>query len=450
MKSLYLIAFFSLLSFSSSAQVIDKVVGIVGDKIVLKSDVEVQYQQYAAQTKTSLPSDFRCQLLDQLLVQNLMLGQAELDSVTVSEDDVDAELDKRIRYFINQVGSQEKLEEFYKKSVVEIKEEFRDDVRDQLVAQKMQSQITKNVKVTPGEVQEFFNSIPADSLPYYNAEVEVGQIVLYAKPSQKAKDEARDQLEKIRQEILDGDDFKLKAILYSDDPGSAKQGGELPEFTRNDPFAPEFIREAFRLEPGEISEPFETEFGFHILQVMDRKGERVKVRHILIQPDIKAADLDRTEEKVDSIRNLLIHEKITFGQAVGRFSEDDNTKQYAGFLTNPSTGESLMEIDQLGAMDRQIPFVIDTMNAGEYSSPQYYQDQRKNQGYRILYLKRVTKPHKANLDEDYARIQTAALSQKKQRVVREWVNERIKKTFIRIDDSYANCENLKPWRTANP
>jgi peptidyl-prolyl cis-trans isomerase SurA len=314
----------------------------------------------------------------------------------------------------------------------------------------MQSQITKNVKVTPGEVQEFFTSVPADSLPYYNAEVEVGQIVLYAKPSEKAKQEAMDDLKKIRQEIIDGDDFKLKAILYSDDPGSAKQGGELPEFTRDDPFAPEFIREAFRLEPGQISEPFETEFGFHILQVMDRKGERVKVRHILIQPSIKAADLDRTEEKADSIRKLLMHKKVTFGQAVGRFSEDENTKQYAGFLTHPNTGESLMEIDQLGAMDRQIPFVIDTMEAGDYSSPQYYQDQRKNQGYRILYLKRVTKPHKANLDQDYARIQTAALSQKKQRVIRQWVDERIKKTFIRIDDSYANCENLKPWRTANP
>lgn len=435
-------------SLAAQPRTIDKVVGIVGDKPILYSDIEIQYQQYAQEGE--VPADMRCQLMDQLLSQKLLLAQAEIDSVTTTEEEVDAELEKRIRHFISMVGSQERLEEFYQKSVAEIKEEFRPDVRDQLVAQKMQGQITKDVRVTPSEVKAFFNEIHPDSLPYYDAEVQVGHIVIYAQPSDAQKREALRKIREMREEIVAGSDFKLKAILYSQDPGSASKGGELPEFTRNDPFAPEFIAVSFRLQEGEISQPFETEFGYHIVQLMERKGDRVKVRHILIPPELSNDNMRLAQRKADSIRTLLERNEITFGFAVSKFSEDEATNKYGGFLMNSMTGESFFAIDELGAMDRSIPFVLDTMQAGQYSAPVMYADQRGKRGYRILYLKHATEPHRASLEQDYGRIQAAALNQKKQAATRRWLETRISRTYIWIDPTFTGCEALKPWMAIGP
>ncbi len=449
MRGTLLTFFFTCLTTLMVAQpIVDKVVATVGDKVILKSDIEVQYQQYVAEGQAT--DGLRCQLLDQMLAQKLLLTQAEIDSVVVSEDEVEIELDKRIRHFVNMIGSEQKLEEFYQKSVLEIKEEFREDIHDQLLAQRMQGQITNEVKITPSEVKEFYESIPKDSLPKYNAEVEVGHVVIYAKPSQAQKRAALQELREIRQSILDGSEFKLKAILYSDDPGSASKGGELPEFTRDDPFAPEFIAVSFRLKEGEISQPFETEFGYHIVQLMERKGERVKVRHILIIPEITGNDLKRARAKTDSIYNLIQTNQITFGQAVDRFSEDENTNKYGGMLTNPNTGETYFELDELGAIDQSIPFVIDTMEAGQVSKAVMYTDRRGNRAYRLVYLKSVTEPHVANLDQDYARITGVALSQKKQRTMQEWLADRIKRTYISIDDSFVQCPEVDPWLSASP
>lgn len=430
-------------------ETIDKIVAVVGDKMILKSDIEVQYQQYVAEGEAT--DDLRCQLLDQMLAQKLLLTQAEVDSVVVSEDEVEIELSKRIRHFVNMIGSEQKLEEFYQKSVLEIKEEFREDIRDQLLAQRMQGQITADVKITPSEVKAFYEDIPKDSLPKYNAEVEVGHVVIYAKASKASEREALEELREIRRSIVeDGSDFKLKAILYSDDPGSASKGGELPEFTRDDPFAPEFIAVSFRLKEGEVSQPFETDFGYHIVEMLERKGERVRVRHILIIPEITGNDLKRARAVTDSIYNLININQITFGQAVDRFSEDENTNKYGGMLTNPNTGETYFELDELGAMDPNIPFVIDTMEAGQISEAVMYTDRRGNRAYRLVYLKSVTEPHVANLDQDYARISAVALSQKKNRIMRDWLADRIKRTYISIDDSFAKCPEVKPWLSANP
>lgn len=430
-------------------QTIDKIIATVGDKVVLKSDIEVQYQQYVAEGEAT--EELRCQLLDQLLAQKLLLTQAEVDSVVVGEDEVEIELNKRIRHFVNMIGSEQKLEEFYQKSVLEIKEEFREDIKDQLLAQRMQGQITADVKVTPSEVKDFFEEIPQDSLPRYNAEVEVGHIVIFAKPAKASERAALEELREIRRSIVeDSSDFKLKAILYSDDPGSATKGGELPEFTRDDPFAPEFIAVSFRLQEGEISQPFETDFGYHIVQMLERKGERVRVRHILIIPEITGQDLKRAQRVTDSIYNLLDINQITFGQAVDRFSEDENTNKYGGMLTNPSTGETYFELDELGALDANIPFVIDTMDAGDISKSVMYTDRRGNRAYRLVYLKSVTEPHVANLEQDYMRIASVALNRKKSLVTRNWLADRIKKTYISIDESFADCPEVDPWLRANP
>lgn len=428
---------------------IDKIVAIVGDQVILKSDIEVQYQQYRAEGNAT--EGLRCQLLDQMLAQKLLVAQAEVDSVVVSEQEVETELDKRIRYFINMIGSEEKLEEFYQKSVIEIKEEFREDIKNQLLAQKMQGQITADVTVTPAEVKDFYNSIPEDSLPRYNAEVEVGHLIIYAHPSAKQKRAALEKIREIRQTIVDeGAAFNLKAILYSDDPGSASKGGELPAFTQDDPYDPKFIAVAFRLNEGEVSQPFETDFGYHIIELMERDGNRVKVRHILITPKITPEDMQRARAKADSIHQLIESNQLTFGQAVSRFSEDESTNKYGGMITNPNTGQTYFELDELGAIDQAIPFIIDTMEAGEVSSPVKYTDQRGNQGYRLIYLQSVTAPHIANLQDDYARMTSAALNQKKTKIMRQWLKERIQKTYIKIDESFAQCPEVKPWLSATP
>ncbi len=450
MKYCYLFCLFVGITLSLSAQpvLVDKVVAVVGDNMILKSDIEVQYQQYAAEG--SVPPGLRCQIMDQMLAQKLLIAQAELDSIVVDDGEVEGELDKRIRHFIGMIGSQEKLEEFYEKSVIEIKEEFRPDVRNQLIAQKMQGEITSGISVTPAEVKDFFQRIPEDSLPRYNAEVEVGQVVIYPKPSEESKRMALAEIRNLRTEIVNGADFKLKAILYSDDPGSASKGGELPEFSKDDPFAPEFINVSFRLQDGEISQPFETDFGYHIVQMIKRSGDRVLVRHILIIPEVSNSDVRQAKALSDSILNLLQTDQISFGQAVTRFSEDEGTNKYGGMLTNPNTGESRFELDELGAMDQTIPFVIDTMETGEFSNVHMYADYRGNQAYRILFLKSVTDPHVANLEQDYARIMAAALSRKKAEAMKNWLESRIQRTYISIDPSFAECPELEPWITARP
>lgn len=429
--------------------VIDKIVSVVGDKIILKSDIEVQYLQYLAQGE--LPEEFRCDIMSQMLTQKMLLTQAEIDSISVTEEEIESELDRRIRHFISMVGSQEKLEEYYQKSVLEIKEEFRPDIREQLLATRMQNQITGNITITPAEIKKFFNSIPADSLPYFNAEVEVGQLVIYPKPNITQKQAALDKITKIRNEVLEGADFTTKAILWSDDPGSASKGGELPEFTRTDPYVPEFIGAAFKLKNDEISEPFETEFGYHIIQMIERKGDRVKVRHILIAPKLIQEDVDLVKHTMDSLRQLLISEKLSFRDAVSKFSEDEYTKNYNGMIPNAQAGgETFFDLSQLGAYDRDIPFVIDTMNPGQYSKPVYFVDDQQKQGYRIIYLKSETKPHKANLKEDYVRITAAATEQKKQELMKKWMQEKIRITYIKIDKSYDNCSSLAKWQGSNP
>lgn len=438
-----------LFSLSSGAQVIDKIVAVVGDKIVLKSDIEVQFMQY--ETQGELPPDFRCDIMNQMLVQKMLLTQAEIDSIAVTPEEIESELDRRIRHFVSMLGSQEKLEEYYQKSVLEIKEEFRPDIREQLLATRMQDQITGDVTITPAAVKKFFKSIPTDSLPYFNAEVEVGQIVLYPKPNNVQKQAALDKITKMRDEIIAGADFSTKAILYSDDPGTASKGGELPEFTRNDPYVPEFIGAAFKLKNGEISAPFETQFGYHIIQMIERKGDRVKARHILISPKLVQEDVNIIKRKLDSIRQLLVLEKISFKDAVAKFSEDEFTKNYNGMITNPQAGgETFFDLSQLGAYDRDIPFVIDTLDAGEYSSPFYFVDQQQQQGYRIIFLKSETKPHIANLQDDYAKIKSVAIEQKKQELMDEWMKEKIRITYIKIDQSYADCSSLSVWREGNP
>ncbi|HEY0900013.1 MAG TPA: peptidylprolyl isomerase, partial [Sphingobacteriaceae bacterium] len=284
---------------------LDKIAAVVGSNIVLQSEVDMQYAQYLAQGN---PEDegIKCQILQQILSQKLLTQQAVIDSVTVTEDQVDSEVDRRLRVSIQRAGGQERLEQFLNRSVLQYKQEIRNDIREMLVAQKMQGKITENVSVTPLEVKRFFEAIPKDSLPYFNTEVEVGEIVVYPKLTKAEKESFHDKAEALRLRIKGGEDFATLARLYSQDPGSASEGGDLGFFDRT-VMAKEFTAMAFKLKAGELSPVFETEFGFHVLQVIERRGEQVRVRHILIKTEPTNASLARAKAHIDSIYNDVVN-----------------------------------------------------------------------------------------------------------------------------------------------
>lgn len=419
---------------------VDKVVGIVGDNIILMSDIELQYEQYKLEGNTMIPN-MKCELMNQMLVQKMFLQQAQVDSVVVTDDEVESELDRRMRYFTSVIGSEERLEEYYGKSIILIKDEFRKDVEDQLLAQRMQGQILEGMSVTPAEVKAFYNSIPKDSIPYFDAEVEVGVIVNYPDVSESMKLIAKEKLEGIRQRIIDGQDFAFMAGIHSKDLGTKSNGGDLGYFGRGQ-MVNEFEAVAFSLKPGEMSEVFETEFGYHILLVEERKGEKVKARHILIKPEVTSADLEAAQIELEAIKTQIDTGGITFAKAVAKYSEDEETKNSGGMLINPQSGNSFFEMDQV---DQQINFVITNMEAGDISDPTLFIMQDGTEGYRLVYLKSESPPHVANLQDDYYKIKAAALSQKEEKVMREWMEDKAKETYVYIESSYQSCDRLSIW-----
>ncbi|MBX7182760.1 MAG: peptidylprolyl isomerase [Bacteroidia bacterium] len=426
-----------------SPMIADKIVAIVGGHIILLSEVESQYQQVVQQ---GMPTDqnTRCTLLEDQLFQRLLLNQAEHDSLVVSDDQIDDEMTRRIRFFIQQIGSQEKLEEFYGKSLVEIKADFKELIKDQLLSQQMQQKITGDAKVSPAEVRQFFNEIPKDSLPYINSEVEVGQIVAMPKFNSEEKKIAKDKAEDLRQRVLNGENFGSLAVLYSQDPGTAANSGELGFFERGQ-MVPEFDSWAFRLKGNGISEVFETEYGFHFMQLIERRGEMVNVRHILITPQMSQETVSKSKNKLDSVYADLKAGKYTFEKAAEKFSDDENTKNNGGLLQNPSSGNSKFEEDQLNTIDPLLLSAINELEPGQFTKPIASKDERGRNSYKIYYLKSRTAPHVANMRDDYQRLQEAALSEKKQKLIREWIKKHSQDLYVKIDPDYKNCVFDNNW-----
>lgn len=421
--------------------VIDQVIAVVGGNIILQSDLQTQFEQYRAEAGIQgSESSMKCFILESMIFQKLLLNQAELDSVEVSDGQVESELDRRLRYYINLVGSQEKFEEFYQKSVVEFKEELRDEVRELLMVQSVQQTLTANVNVTPSEVRDFYKSIPTDSLPYINSKLSLSQIVKMPPVNREEVERVKNKLQEIRYRVLNGENFATLAILYSEDPGSSKQGGELGLFGRGQMF-PEFEAAAYSLDNGEVSEIVKTDAGYHILQCIERRGEYVNCRHILIRPKVSPTDLYIAKTELDSIANLIQSGKYTFDEAVKRFS-DDPSKNNGGLLINPMTNTSMWESDNL---DPKVFFVVDKLDVGEISTPVQFQTSDGKDAYRILLLKDRTEPHKANLKQDYDFIQENALEKKKQDELNKWVMEKVENTFIRVNDEHQECEFYKNW-----
>lgn len=425
----------------SQEKVIDQVIAIVGKNIILSSDIEGQYFQYRMQEDIrGSASTVKCQILENLLFQKLLLNQAQIDSTEVSDSQVEQSMDQRIRYYVAQFGSQEKLEKFYDKTILEIKDEMRELVKDQMLSETIQQEITQNTNITPSDVKSFFRKIPKDSLPLINTEYEIGQIVKKPPISVSEKLIVKEKLNTFRQRILNDESFSTLAILYSEDPGSAKTGGEVG-LSKKGELYPEFEAVAFNLKKSEVSEIVETEAGFHILQLIERKGEYINVRHILIQTKPSPLDLLNARNFLDSVATLIENDSITFEKAVIKFS-DDPGKINGGLLINPMTGTTQFEADQL---DPKVFFVIDKLKVHEISNPVPFITEDGKDAYRLLYLNVRTMPHRANLREDYDRIQNWALEEKNYKVISDWIKNKATKTYVKIIDEYKNCDFQYKW-----
>lgn len=418
---------------------IDEVVAVVGNNIILYSDVENEYTQSLMQGITKGPG-LKCQILEEMMFQKLLLTQAEIDSVTVTDKQVDSELDRRMRYFIEQVGSKEKLEEYFKKSILEIKEDMRDKIRDYLLIQNVQSKLTQDVKITPSEVAEFFKSIPADSLPLIGSQLEVVQIVKKPVISESEITSVKDKLNSLKERVKKGEDFATLANLYSEDPGSYTKGGELG-FVGRGALYPEFEAAAFSLKPGEISPVIKTQKGYHIIQMIERRGENINVRHILMIPKASQTAMIKSKKDIDKIASLIKSDSITFVKAATLFS-DDPSRVNGGMLINPYTGDSKFSPDEI---DPNVFFIIEKMKVGDISDPMIFTNEDGQQAYRMLMLKSRTEPHKANLKDDYPQIQNLALQIKQNQAINKWIGEKSQNTFINISDSYKDCNFKYQW-----
>ena len=436
-------------------QVVDKVVAVVGKNIILQSDVENQYLQYRMQGNIEgSGSAMRCAILEELLFQKLMLNQAEMDSVNVSDNEVESELSRRISELIGRAGSQEKLESIFNKTMSEIKDELRRLVKEKILQDKVRSGILEGVVVTPAEVKSFYRNLPEDSLPMVGAEYEIMQIVKRPPISIDEKLAVKNQLYEIRKRILEGESsFSTMAILYSEDPGSAKKGGELG-FTGHGEFAPEFEAAAFNLRDGEISEVIETQFGYHIIQLIEHRGDYVNCRHILMTAKVPVEALEKAQHELDSAALLIRNGDMSFEEACKKFSDDDS-KTNGGYIVNPMAGgyriglQDIQELENYPGFNefKNLAFVVSKLNEDVVSDPVPMVTSDNKDAFRLVMVKKKYPAHRANIEEDYWRIQTWALNQKNQQVIQDWIRKKAKNAFIRIDEDFADCGFQFDWQS---
>jgi len=435
----FIILLILILSFFGNAQSIDKVEAVIGNEIVLTSEIESQYLQYLSQAGLESPA-IRCEVIEDLMFQKLLINQAKLDSIEVSNDEVDQEVIKRISYFERELGSISKVEEYFNKTRFGIEMELKKVIVDQFQAQRMQSKITSNIKVTPAEVKNLFSSLNENDIPLIPTQVEIFQIVVRPEISQDQKNKIRDRLNNFRERVYKGEDFKVLATLYSDDPGSATRGGELGFVNRGD-LVPEFERAAFRLKEGEISEVIESKYGFHIVQLIERRGEQINVRHILIKAKANATSVRNSQLRADTIFQEINSGLISFADAVIKYSDDDS-KNNGGLLLNPSTMSTMHSLNDISP---NLKINIKDLKVGDISSPVIIQMSDESKAYRILKLNKRVEEHKANLIDDFTIIKDFCLNQRKQEVLLKWANMTITETFIKLNNEITTCEFKNKW-----
>lgn len=422
------------------ALLIDKVVAVVGREAILHSDVSGKAEQ--ARQSGAPAEGLRCAMLEELLFEKLLVEQGKLDSVVVDDAQVEAELDRRIRYFSQQIGGDRKLEEYYGKSIAEIKEDFRKQVHDQLLMQQVQQRITADVTLTPRDVKRFFDRIPEDSVPYVGTEVEFASILREPKANEEETRRIRRKMEEYREAVMKKEkDFCVLAMSYSEDPGSARECGELGMVPPG-VMVPEFDAVAMSLKDGEVSNVFSTQFGWHFMQMIERRGEQYNARHILMIPKVSPADLLRERDRLDSVRTAVLAGTGDFGEAALALSHDEDSKGNRGLMVEPNTNSTRWDMK---ALDQQTFFVLDKLKPGEISEPQVIISPDGSKSYRLLRLLSRSEPHRANLRDDYRLIHQAAEARKRQEAVDRWINERAGGTFIRIDPDYRDCPFTHPW-----
>jgi len=440
MRRIFVIVFLMMTQVLSAQVTVEGIVAVVGNNIILQSDIEQQILQYQAQG-LEVDSVVRTQVFEDLLFQKLMLHNAELDSIEVTENEVINEIDSRLNNFIMQLGSEEQLEQYFDKKVYEIKEEMYEPVEQSLIIKRVRYDITSSVDVTPAEVKVHFVTFDVDSLPQINETVEVAQILKLPPPSVAAIKEVNNKLEKLKERILKGESFATMAILYSEDPGSSRNGG-LYNGIKRGMFVKEFEAVMFSLEDGEISDVFETEYGYHIVQMEERRGDELDIRHILMSPKISPIDLNNAKDVLFAVRDSVLDGNLTFDMATTRHSDDKMTKFNGGKLINMNTGTSSFELHEL---ENAIKVVIDGLEVEEISEPGYVKLEDGKEAYRVFMLLNRVEAHRANFKDDYKMIRDLALDHKKEKVISEWINTSLLKTYVLIDDEYKSQSFQYNW-----
>ena len=422
----------------------DKIVGAVGDKYILKSDIDNAIADYKRQAQGQegaiVPSG--CQVLEGQLIRKALVLQSEKDSLVVTDEEVENMIDSKIRRFIAEFGSKEALEEIAGKSIFQLKEDFRTPIKEQKLAQDMQEKIVEKIKITPNEVRAFYNKIPLDSLPLYESEVSIAQIIVHPKANRDIEEYVISQLLGYRKQVEAGiNTFDQLIKLYSEDPG-AKENLGVYNLNRNERnFDPAFMAGSFRLKDGQISAPIKSKFGYHLIQLISRSGDDAVVKHILRIPPITNDEINETKHLLDSVKKEVLAGKLIFGEAVNKFSDDEGSKFSGGSITG-NDGSAYVNLDQL---DKDMIMVVKGMKPGEISDPQVYVDERGRKTVRLIYFKERSVPHKENLKEDYNRVSVRALEEKKAKVMETWFKEHIHNYYIYIDPEYNACKELTDW-----
>jgi len=451
-KTVFMRSFFTVLIFTSlfiselamaqESKIVDQVVAIVGKETVLLSDIENQVIQLRAQGYYT-SGDLKCEVFEELLNAKLMVNQAKLDSVEVNDTEINGEMERRLNMFINQIGSEEKLEEYYGKSIPEIKVEFREVIREQLLSQRLQGEVTSDLKVTPNEIRTFYNGLHKDSLPLVNTEFELEQIVINPKIKETEILRIKDKLREFKERVNKGESFATLAVLYSEDKGSAVKGGELGFVSRGD-LVPEFSAVAFNLDVNQVSKIVKTDYGYHIIQLIQKKGERINCRHILLKPRVSIQEKRNTSLKLDTIKLEIDKGTLTFKQACWKYSDSEDTRLNGGIMVNPMTGKTKWEASQI---QPKIAYAIRDLKVGEISEPFESEDENGNPIYQIILLKSKSEPHKANMKDDYQLLQDMTLNKMQEEFMKDWIMNKVKNTYIHINDDYKNCKfNNDIWK----
>ncbi len=420
-----------------NAFILDRVVAVVGDFHILQSDIEQQHL-HLKMSQQYLPENIRCDILNYFIEQKLLMSQAKIDSIEVSESQVEMSIESRLSDFISQFGSEEELENYFNKSIFDIRADLRTTMKEMMITQQVQQSIIGEINPTPSEVRAFYHSLSTDSIPYIDTEVKIAQIVAYPPVNEDAIFEVKERLLELRERIINGESMSTLAILYSDDPSVTTNFGEIGFMNKRD-LDPAYTDAAWSLKEGQVSKIVESSFGYHIIQCIERKGERVNTRHILLKPKVDADAKGKALNKLDSLRTLILSDSITFHRAALKNSEDEKTRANGGILVNSNNNAATFPLDALETKDY---YTVREMKVGEISRPYEATDSKGQICYKIIKLVTRTEPHRANLKQDYNLLQNMARVAKQNEILDEWYREKRKKTYINIDNSFKFCDSI--------